>query len=511
MNVDVHPATAVHHNTKPQNWSAQPPANRRHRHWTVTSKGYDITLTIRRVSAPYLSHKSSQPPHKMPQTTRKGNPLLAIEIAGGQVFFSPGDTIVGAVTRHVHLVDPSATLRISLYGRSKTKVEVHRGQSTSTYRGRFNFFGPRGLVSELYRGPIHIPKNDPKGQYWPFAIDIPSELPQDIINQEPQYARFLDANDLESRILPVSCNCDILGFWSTSSENYVEYYLEATLIDSHLATCEAAQPIMIQGRSSPIPITDFALAQNRPARAVVSSYRLVPGMENAKLSFGAKARQVFGSSKVPQYCYSLHVQTPTVLQLGNPHIIPFRVRATVHWDSTSDILQNIAQTLTVKRFSLQLLSQTLVVAPGSYDGHFDSEDNTYTIHTYLWNPLRRELFQEARKDKSEFVGDDQSNDAKRPKASDGDEPPGYEPPPDADTLIVPLDSAPFPLDIGEALGVKLVSPRRNAPMSIYPTFKTFNIKHTHTLHWTLVLNIGEEEVSKSGSNNVVVMAPSEEQ
>lgn len=166
---------------------------------------------------------------------------------------------------------------------------------------------------------------------------------------------------------------------NTRYEAYVEYHLEATLVQQgsgHHHSSDnitATLPIRIRAPPMPYPLTDFDLSR-RSAQFAASSYRLVPGMETAELTFKQKSKKFFGSSKVPMFGFTLQYDSPGVIQLDNPAPIPFRVRVIPDSRRTSEVLQGVPQIVTLSSLELILKADTNVIAPGSFGSTHTGDD-----------------------------------------------------------------------------------------------------------------------------------------
>ncbi|KAJ4422114.1 hypothetical protein N0V82_003197 [Gnomoniopsis sp. IMI 355080] len=115
---------------------------------------------------------------------------------------------------------------------------------------------------------------------------------------------------------------------STSFESYVEYHLEASLVQ--------------QGNH---------------------------GRQDGGLSFKEKTHQFFKTSRVPQLSFSLEVDLPEVVQLGTSLPIPFRVRIVPNRRQTSQgVLTNKSPPLKVRVQALKLAlhAHTAVIAPSNF-------------------------------------------------------------------------------------------------------------------------------------------------
>ncbi|KAH8172643.1 hypothetical protein LIA77_06898 [Sarocladium implicatum] len=430
---------------------------------------------------------------------------LSISVAN-KTRFRAGETIVGSINRAMHFVDSDATLTIKFWGRSKVKITKSNGQSTSTYRSRYTFWADRDPAVNLviYRGPVHIPREATEPLSWPFALTIPTTLPHTVIHQERVEDSFLKVGDNQAVQLPGTYVFHHDGFWSTDFEAYVEYHLEATLRDSKGHTFEAKLPVCVDAPSSPIPITDFGLRSYRGHQMILAGHRLNPALAEAKLTFSQKAQQVFGSSKVPTLVFQVTALTPSVLQLENPNIIPFQVKGSVVKERTSEVLRDLNHSICITKFTLKLKANMEAIAPGTFSNHQESDDESWKLVEYsaiVTPPVRA-----TQASTTQSIADDKSFAG--PGENTGKNELYAAPPPDVDTLLLPMDSAPFALDLGQALNIRL--PGHIKHRIVTSTFTTFNIRNKHQLSWDMTLQAGGEQVIFSGKHDVTVMPRSED-
>lgn len=489
----------------------------------------------------------------MPATTRKSSPDLAIQVNSLGRPFKPGDVITGRVIRQSHAVSPMATVEICLFGRAKVKLGKTRsnGQSTYTtyYRGRFNFFG-RNTRRQLFTGPIHIPQEGP-GQSWDFAIEIPLHpLPAALLSEhsDPKSSFLsLASSAIASSSLPGSFSASGRSR-STTFESYVEYHLEASLIQqrSHGSSSTATMPLILQSSPFPHPLTSSNLKRHTQA-GTVSTYRLIPGMENAHLSLKQKTQKLFHSSQVPGLHFVAQIDCPSVIQLDNPSPVPFRVSIVPGRRHTSAIIQDAPQTASITSLQLVLKADTYVIAPGTLATYESNDADKHRIVLPTFTPVVAE--RAAEKPASSNTVDDDSLPAYEntncPEESDEKaKPPAYaktdpansseeEAGPSSRVKVVPVtpdsQQEPLllpigwdqdnvqPLDIGTVLDLhihrtyvtalgKRISGSLVCP--IYPSFTTYCIKHLHRLKWKMEIMIAGESVKLEGESLVSVLGPS---
>ncbi|EON98414.1 hypothetical protein UCRPA7_6063 [Phaeoacremonium minimum UCRPA7] len=354
-------------------------------------------------------------------------------------------------------------------------MTVSNGQNKSVYRGRFTLFETH---EKLFEGPIHVPP-DGEPQVWPFAIAVPKGPSPRLVSSgnEQKYSNLsLKLEDIEKQSLPPAFYY-AGDSWGKKFHGYVEYYLEAEirLSGSGSPAGTATLPIFVRPPSSPIPITDFDL-KGRSFGGLIKSQRLVPGMETTELSFKQKTQKFFGSSKVPEFIYSLEIDYPTVIQLGNPNTIPFKIRLLPNRSRTSDIIEDVPQKVTLTKLTMELKANTAVRCAGTFSSHDADKTAKHPIHLA-----------------QVMVG--------------------------VGSIVVPSSVDEEAIDLGALLDLRLdarrpytmgrqLSPFQNR---LAPSFTTYNIRHSYRLKWEVTISIAGESTSLSGEYPVSILAPSEEQ
>lgn len=495
----------------------------------------------------------------MPPAILKAGPDLTIQIDNPSKTFHPGSVVTGRVIRRQHAVSPMATVEIRLLGRAKVKLGKTRsnGQTTYTtyYRGRFNFFDG-STMSQLHNGPLHIAQGGP-GETWPFAIQVP-------LNPSPG-ALLAGHNDPKSSFLPLRPNSiassPLPGSFvasgrslrqSTSFKCYVEYHLEAVLLQqsSHGSSSTATLPLTIQPQPAPAPLASLDI-QRQARNSSVSTYRLVPGMEDAHLSFKQKTNSFFHSSKVPGLHFKINIHTPGIIQLDHPLPVPFRISLVPNRQNSSDVLYDAPQTAVVTSLELILKAHTHVVAPGNC-GYTTYKTNDSVKHRIILpihapvvvRPASSKSMDSSPVDPDGLPAYEKDN---HPTVSDKKEPlPAYSPKPqpgaseeDAgasssrrtedvphvflkqEPLVVPMtwdqDGSQM-VDIGAVLDLRIHRTHVTAlgrtiataqESAIHPGFVTYCIQHSHSLKWKLGLMIAGESVKLDGELPVSVVGPSQ--
>lgn len=411
----------------------------------------------------------------MPQTSNTCSMHLGIRLEGNRRIYVPGDTIVGHVYRKVPGVGTSAVIDISLHGRTKSKMTVSNGNSTTTYRGRFTTIDKLQNRQRIYQGPLHIPSGG-NGIIWPFQITIPTHVSQRSILAAdiPKDNSYLplDSNSLAHYTPPSTFALEYLGF-ATNMRAFVEYYLEAGLTISGQGTTsrkEAMLPVEIRRLSPDPPIVDFKPQLHRALRSI-SSYNLVPGMEDADLTFSQKTKQIFGSSKVPTFYYTTEVSIPTVIQLENPVPLPILIRVVPERQRSTDVVQDIIPNITLTSFSLRINAFTEIKCKGTFNAHHEDAKEKLDLE------LGSAIF-------------------------------GHGKP-----ISIPCSNKEPPLNLGEMIDLKLgfglSGGQIRSRSYLSPSFTTYNIRHAHTLDWELKGEIAGKRLDARGSQQVRIIEPSD--
>ncbi|KAG8673850.1 hypothetical protein FPOAC2_07321 [Fusarium poae] len=349
---------------------------------------------------------------------------------------------------------------------------VRRGNNnSSTYRGRFNLIPRTGYSPTIFKGPLHI-RGDGDEAVWPFAITLPKHV-------DP--ASYSGADQKESYLPLQKRDYDLPSTYtlrtSGSTEGFVEYFLTATLSltgQGHHDMPTSTLPFQVLTLREDPPIADFELRRSSNHKTV-SSYRLIPGMEETKLSFSQKMKQSFNTSSVPDFHFNLVVDIPTVLQLDNPMPIPFKLQAVPDWQHTSEVIRDVPQKIKLNWLDLSITEITEIKCEGTFSPHTKQKDSTTSL--CVMNSINA-------------LGT---------------------------SLCIPFNEEP-PLDVGELINLRLgrstagFSRQANSGRNTFtPSFTTFNIRHWHRLHWELRGDIAGERFSFSGAVPLTILTPSDEQ
>ena len=199
--------------------------------------------------------------------------------------------------RKMHIVSPNGSLRLALHGRSKSKITTS-GKAQCVYRGRFSFLEDTHL---LYEGPLHVEAGTP-GLKWPFAITIPltgNRRNMHVASPDESYLPLGPGNEA-SPPLPLPPSFSGQGP-SSNVDAFVEFYLRAslrTISQGSTKRLDATLPVTIRTFAQGPPIAHFELQRKIMIRSL-ASYRFVPGMETAHLSFLKKHVRFSNPRKFP--------------------------------------------------------------------------------------------------------------------------------------------------------------------------------------------------------------------
>lgn len=417
----------------------------------------------------------------MGRTMRRGGPSLEIHHERSVYdHYAPGDTIIGRVSRRLEAISPEATIKLALIGRAKSKMVVSRGNNNrSYYRGRFT------IVEQwqtLFQGPLHIASGGTGPGDWPFAFDIPSTCSPKVIGRVPAEQSYLplDAASVSAIPLPDTFDMEYHG-WGTNREGFVEYFLKAMISYTHAGKRESEEailPIMIRSVSREPPIADFKLRRHRN-QCIATSFTLLPGMEDAELSFSQKRQELMGSRKVPRIGGTLEMDIPQVLQLDNRCPVPVQLRFVPNPELTSSGMRGIPVKIKLRSLTATIYSRTTVLCDGSLHPHDANEETESVIR--LW--------------------------PKRVRLTD---PPG-------DPFYIPCTDEYPPIDIGTHVGFcipQYLSKRTQGPVGqtnvqnrtlLCPDFTTFNIKTSHTIRFDLVADIASQDIKMTASGKLTIL------
>jgi hypothetical protein len=419
----------------------------------------------------------------MGRTVRKCGPALSIQLSNSSEIFQPGAIIRGNVIRKAHVVSVAGRINIKFLGRSKTKIKQRSsGDRKTDYRGCANFFTIYQMRQTIHAGPLHVaPNGEPA--IWPFVIAIPEyPNPTAVCSGNSQKHNYISVKpeDIAEQPLPGTFYCQQPG-WGNDFEGYVEYWLEATIhLEGRSHVDKAILPIKIYAQSTTTAVADLALRE-RSTFCRVSTLRMIPGMEHADIGFKQKVQKLFGSSKVPRYHFQAQIQAPSVIQLEHPDPVPFSIRAIPLPEKISSAIRDVPQVITVESVEMRIKSCWEVMCPGNFLSSTHTESGNASTDLGL-----KSFFPELKRH---------------------------------GPIVVPQGEDAEYVNIGEHLELKLHlswvyafgRAVKRLPRQLYPSFTTYNIKHKNFIKWAVTLQVADQQYVVSGSQEVLVLGPSQEQ
>ncbi|KAL0778551.1 hypothetical protein CaCOL14_006204 [Colletotrichum acutatum] len=303
----------------------------------------------------------------------KRGPGLSIELLDSSTPLYPGSVIRGHVTRKSHIVAASATIRVYLIGGSAAWLHVQRGRSVVDLDAGFEFWNRNAVSQVVHQGPLHIaPEPNTASQTWPFTLTVPLHTDGKALNEglrrvqrEASYLRapgdLTGKQALPEQSLPAS-----YGMTICEGHGFVEYFLEAAILvdGKKMHPIEATLPVRVLSRPAPVVDTDFEM-RGTMTEGSVTSHRLTPGMEHAELTWNQKRQMFLGSKRVPAWHFKLRVECSSVIQLGNPAAIPFRLNIIPDRAKSSELLRDVPQKVYLTNAVINLLTIADWFASGS--------------------------------------------------------------------------------------------------------------------------------------------------
>lgn len=163
------------------------------------------------------------------------------------------------------------------------------------------------------------------------------------------------------------------------SEGVVEYAIHARLNYIHRRAHKvlyATSPITLRHPIDSNVCLDKSIKYLNYYPMKIQSHRLLPGMENAKLSLGQKTHKPFHSSKVPAFWYELAMEIPTAIQLCRQNPFPLSFSFIHREDKSSDNIKHHPQKIEVNWVKLHLHYITAVMAPSNLRTNYAQKDQT---------------------------------------------------------------------------------------------------------------------------------------
>ncbi|KAH7258746.1 hypothetical protein B0J15DRAFT_512602 [Fusarium solani] len=375
----------------------------------------------------------------MPPTRALSSTELGIRLEGDQTEYAPGDTIVG----YVFLSTATIICETGL----------------SRYHGAFNLI-PQHAKQKLHQGPLHLADSDKKS--WRFAITIPKYVDPADFKDGDKSESYLSL-EATNKLLPSTFTL----FGGERTEAYVEYFVRASLRSKNENRKEswlAKLPITVTNRS------DLVGSRLHTQSYFYSfmSYRLIPGMEETKLSLPQIVKQAMGISSVPRFGFNLQVDMPEVIQINDPNPIPFRLRTIVNRDFTSDEIRNNPPKIKLKWISIQIIATTEVICQGS---HTMEEETEMDLDIMNQISIRGQ-----------------------------------------DVYIPCTEDGSF-IDIGDLIDLRLdryynVCPQHQGPAPFTPSFVTYNIRRSHRLKWMLAVEFAGQMIQNTETIMLTILGPS---
>ncbi|KAJ6779728.1 hypothetical protein PWT90_02071 [Aphanocladium album] len=333
----------------------------------------------------------------MPSARPEGSPALSIALEGSSKrIFQAGDTIIGKVVRRQHIVAPECQVTIRLLGRTKTKIVVTRSNGNGStrhesYRSRYNFFSYNApeTAQVIFSGPLHVAAEQTDPAEFPFAVTIPTH-PSAQLSREAERNSFLptDPASVAMQSLPPSHSS-----YHHHKEGYVEYWLEAQLSpgpgtnNKAVTPAQSTQPVVLGAPPTMEPVAKMVKTAASQKHSV-TSYKLIPGMEEAELTFKQKSKQFFHTSSVPSLSYAIHMGLPVVMQLQAHDTIPLTLRLCPTADGTSDDVRRTMQKATINSINVHLKNYTLIRAGEHFLGGPRENGMSDTIDLHFEKVLR---------------------------------------------------------------------------------------------------------------------------
>ncbi|KAI2703467.1 hypothetical protein CBS147333_8799 [Penicillium roqueforti] len=409
----------------------------------------------------------------MHPTQATGGPNLNISIAAPPIWtYAAGDTIIGSVNRHSHLVAPDAKIALTLIGRTKARLITEGYPTKTTSHGNWKLFHlpPQTLL----RGPIHIPSPSTPTDWIniPFSINIPEAASLSAVRDHSQEESFvpLEASCITQHPLPGTFYTE----WS-GAKVCIEYYLQAQLRymrNGSWRVQRATAPVTLAHPNVDAGGIRFAL-QRCSIVSRVRSQRLLPSMRDVGLSLTQKTQKILGLSSVPGFSFEVVMGVPVAIQLDNSSPIPLLIRVIPRRDGSSSAIWDVVQRVEVTAVKMSILSKVEIVLK-------PSEESLYTIpndeHVFVQHLGLEKAFEQLKDPIVTFAG--------------------------------PSDT---PVDIGRVLrlvlgqnGLMSDGKRLSLVASIQPSFVTFNTRLSHSIIWQTSLSIAGETRTVSMTAEVTV-------
>lgn len=431
----------------------------------------------------------------MARTLACNSPDLSIHLDLAESF-RPGQRIAGYVSRISPWVDTETSICIILHGRCSTKFFCSDYASCFS---RLDLFCQD--ENQIFNGALHIQRSYPDERKWRFEIDIPRHFDPTFLRSHPfGKASYIPLSYAQFHMLPPSFDLDNATTGLCPTFALVEYYLEATMTNSDASKLVVARfPVHIRCESSPFPITDFDVKLISRHSYTVTSPRLTPGMENAKVSTKQQIAKILGVSGAPRLTFCLETSIASVLQNGSPYSIPLEIRAIPQWPDTSKAIVNFPQAISIKSFVLAIRSITSTIAftTGAIGAAEVVREDHFKRSTILAEYPMPENKRQMVDDRFQSELRSESTPLNKYLSNDGI------------PLGLTIDDNSSTLNLGDLLGLKLEYDQYR--ISEVPTFITPNIKREYQLEWKIGLEVGGEMLRVEGKHPVLIMEEADQE
>ncbi|KAK3372069.1 hypothetical protein B0H63DRAFT_483780 [Podospora didyma] len=426
----------------------------------------------------------------------KGGPKLAIQlnITNHLAKRSPGDTVAGHVQRQAHAVSPHASVVIKLMGRSvamlRKKTGTSDNETTRHYKSEFNLLNLQPVI--LFDGPLHIPPDTQQPHSWPFTFNIPSVCSPSIAGgQNPNESFIPFSGGGPAPPLPFTFHTR-QGTPSSFMTAWIEFYLEANLVEQHgnafKTTATAVHLITIHPPTIPplLELTMHRLLSIEPS--IIRSQRLLPGMEDADLSFKQKTLKFFHSTSVPRYVFKVCVDLPDAIQLGA--VVPFRIKILPLPHHSDHALEKTGQEIRLQSATVKMKALTGIAVPQGFGVRADWDLNKEMNAT--------EVTVSPKVNGGQFIVVPSSS------SSSGE---------------LGTDDGVLPLDVGTLVDLRFdmawvdcagqrIPIQKSDWMStsdwLYPSFVTYNIRRGYRMKLVLALELAKETVKVDFYKDIVI-------
>ncbi|KAF4953607.1 hypothetical protein FGADI_5943 [Fusarium gaditjirri] len=386
----------------------------------------------------------------MPQTPVKQSPELTIHLNRPDSTYIPGEVMLGKISRKAHVVASLATVSISLHARSKSRMVARRGHLTSTYRGRFDLLQPTDYSKTVFEGPLHIAENDTE-QSWPFSISLPNRVDASALQPLAGPDQTYVTADASEQPLPPTFLVERYEYMSGMSA-FVEYYLQAELRTNSRGSgiSEAILPFRMLYTNADALSAQIDLHASRNTLALQGDNPMVANLD---------------------------VRTPTTVQIEAPSPISFLVSAVPSKGVGIEKEKPGLPSIQVTRIFMNVVAKTEIKCPKGKNVHEADCEARITLHAEdAFNQYADNLYIPWKSPALETHQLQGGSSASETGLSAG-------------------------LDIGAKLGLRLQRSR-----DLYPSFETFNIRHTHCLKWEMTVEVAGKNLELSGEERIKVLS-----